>query len=62
MFLSLLLAVNQPLISCEDYDWLVKGVYDSQLLKSSERLEFISVFMRGTDPACFRLGTKDAND
>jgi len=62
MLLSLMLFAAQPQLSCQDYDWLVKGVYKSELLSSSEKLEFISLFIKGTDPVCFRVGTKDAND
>ena len=65
MLLTLLLASVQPdpmLLSCRDYDWLSGGVWESELLTPKEKLEFISVFIRGTDPACFRVGTKDAND
>ncbi len=62
MLLSLMLFAAQPQLSCQDYDWLAKGVYKSELLSSSEKLEFISLFIKGTDPVCFRVGTKDAND
>jgi hypothetical protein len=65
MLLTFLLASAQPdpmLLNCKDYDWLARGVYESELLTPSEKLEFISVFIRGTDPTCFRFGTKDAND
>ena len=63
--LPLLLATAEPdikLLSCKDFDWLAKGVFESTLLDRTEKLEFISIFMRGTEPACFRVGTKDAND
>jgi hypothetical protein len=62
MLLPLMLFAAQPQLSCQDYDWLAKGVYKSELLSSSEKLDFIFRFMEVTDPACFRVGTKDAND
>ena len=62
MLLPLMLFAAQPQLSCQDYDWLAKGVYKSELLSSSEKLEFISLFIKGTDPVCFRVGTQDAND
>ena len=62
MLLSLMLFAAQPQLSCQDYDWLAEGIYKSELLSSSEKLEFISLFIKGTDPVCFRVGTKDAND
>ena len=63
--LPLLLATAEPdikLLSCKDFDWLAQGVFESTLLDRSQKLEFISIFMKGTEPACFRVGTKDAND
>ena len=65
MLLSFLLFSIEPdinLLSCRDYDWLSQGVFESNLLTRNEKLEFISIFIRGTDPACFRVGTSDAND
>ena len=57
LFLSLLLfsADVDPryLLSCEQYDWLVSGVYKSQLLTPSEKLKLIFRFADGTDPKCF---------
>jgi len=58
--LSLVLATSQPdtrmLMNCDDFDWLSSGVWRSELLTREEKLSFISVFIRGTDPACFKVG------
>jgi len=58
--LSLILATSQPdskiLMKCEDFDWLTNGVFESELLTRDEKLTFLSIFIRGTDPACFKVG------
>ena len=44
---------SQYLLKCEEYDWLANGVFEATTLSSSEKLEFITRFMEGTDPKCF---------
>jgi len=62
MFLSLLLTVNQPTLSCKDYDWIAEGVYEIEFLRPEQKLDILSILIKGTDPICFRVGTKDAHD
>lgn len=57
ILLSLLLSTipvdSQYLLTCEQYDWLKDGVFQSTILSPSEKLEFIFRFADGTDPKCF---------
>jgi hypothetical protein len=52
MFLPLLASM---LMTCEQYDWLAKGVFEATTLSPSEKVEFIYTFAKGTDPKCFKV-------
>jgi len=52
MILTLLASM---LMTCEQYDWLKEGVFKSEILSPSEKLDFIFTFADGTDPKCFDL-------
>ena len=60
MFLPLLASM---MLTCEQFDWLRQGVFESTLLTPSEKLDFVFRFADGTDPECFNVAdTQDAND
>jgi len=51
------------MLTCEQFDWLREGVFRSELLTTSEKLDFIFRFADGTDPECFNIADpQDAND
>ena len=51
------------MLTCEQFDWLKEGVFRSELLTTSEKLDFIFRFADGTDSGCFNIADpQDAND
>jgi hypothetical protein len=47
-------------LTCEDYDWLKKGVMETELFTPGQKFDLILRWMEHTDPHCF--DNKDAND
>lgn len=46
-------------LRCEDYDWLVKGVVETELLSPSQKLDFIIRWREHTDPSCFIINSEE---
>ena len=59
MILPLLLTIAQPeprmLLTCEQFEWLMKGTMEAETLSIWKKIEFIDRFADGTDPACFEV-------
>jgi hypothetical protein len=57
MFLPLFLALAQPepkmLLTCEQFEWLSERTMRTESLSVWKKIEFISRYADGTDPACF---------
>jgi len=58
LLLMLMLATHVPqsnYLTCEDYEWLKRGVNESSLFTTSEKVMLIFKWMEHTDPVCFTL-------
>lgn len=47
-------------LTCEDYDWLKKGVMETEFFTPGQKFAIILKWMEHTNPHCF--DNKDAHD